>query len=153
MRWKVCHCKCKYLGAHCSSQTAVHQLGSRALGSMWGWYETTDLWRSITMSLWLWARQSQHSFSLCMPWPCFSWLLASGILGLGMLSEMKALPQSAQTGPGLDGQSSMLLMLLILTPGVAPKWAVSAGQLCHSPACHRNSWGCVCTELPFFARG
>lgn len=46
--------------------------------------------------------------SLCMPWPCFSQLLATGILGLWMLSETKKLAPSAQTWPGLDLLSTSL---------------------------------------------
>lgn len=54
-------------------------------------------------SLWLLARHKPaHCYGLCTSWPCFLQLLATGILILWMLSEMKDPAQNARTWPGLD---------------------------------------------------
>lgn len=106
------------------------------------WSDTTGFWRSITVSLWLWARHSQHSLqSLHAMTLLFT---ATSILSDAECSE----GIHAQCWPGLGLLSTSLDKLHApdapdRTPGVAPEWAVSAGQLCPSPGCHRNWWGCV----------
>lgn len=138
---------CGYLGVHYPSQTAVHQLGSRALVSMWGlirhhWF--LEVHHSVPVTLGK-AQPAQFAVSACHD-PAFHscWLPATSILSDAECSE----GIRTQCWPGLGLLSTSLDKLHApdapdRTPGVAPEWAVSAGQLCPSPGCHRNWWGCV----------